>query len=58
MPAPLHNQNGSKPVTASSHLHIRCLRSDKASWVRAAKRHGGLSAWAIARLNAAAKAQG
>lgn len=55
MPAPLHNQNAAKPVPCDSHLHVRCLRSDKAQWVRAAKRHGGLSAWTIARLNQCAR---
>lgn len=55
MPAPLHNQNAAKPVPCDSHLHVRCLRSDKAQWVRAAQAQGGLSAWAIRVLNRASK---
>lgn len=55
MPAPLHNQNAAKLVACDSHLHVRCLRKDKANWVRAAKHHGGLSSWVIAQLNQCAQ---
>jgi len=58
MPAPKNNTNAAKPAPerASSTLHIRCRRADKARWVRAA---GGrkLSEWVVRVLNQAAKGE-
>ena len=57
MSAPVQNQNAAKPEAekASSFLYLRALKSDKAGWVRSARRAGkNLSEWATEILNRAA----
>jgi len=57
MPAPQANQNAAKDAAqkASSFLHIRAVRRDKAAWVRAARRRGQkLASWVTETLNRAA----
>jgi hypothetical protein len=49
--AKVGNTNAKKEVNADSFLHLRCLKSDKAKWVKAAQSNGGLSAWVIKILN-------
>ena len=51
--APLGNTNNLKAIKASSFVQLRCLRQDKAAWVKQGEKKGGLSAWIIATLNAA-----
>jgi predicted HicB family RNase H-like nuclease len=57
MPAPQGNENAAKAEAdkASSFLHLRARRRDKAAWVRAASRRGQkLAAWVTETLNRAA----
>ena len=57
MPAPEKNQNAVKDEAdvASSFLHVRAVPSDKAAWVKAAKRRKKkLAEWTTETLNHAA----
>jgi len=58
MPAPKGNQHAAKGEAdkASSFLHLRVRRQDKAAWVRAAQSRGlGLSAWVVEQLTKGSK---
>lgn len=50
--APIGSTNAKKEVKAESNVVFRCLRSDKAKWVKQGQSAGGLSAWIIKTLNA------
>lgn len=53
MPAPKKNRNATKPknLVASSMLHIRCTRAQKARWKMLADNAGQkLSQWVIEKL--------
>lgn len=48
-----NNQNAKREITASSFIHIRVKKSDKAIWVRTAQKKGNgkLAPWVIDALN-------